>query len=188
MHPFEINREAFNDLFKEYYPGLRSYAQLLIESEFAEDVVQEVFLYIWENKEAIVIHTSIKAYLFRAVYTRCLNHISRQKMVAVNHLQMEAELKEYESIFFDPDKNEVIRTLYANDLRDQINEAIDSLPKACREVFTLSYIEDRKNKEISEILNISISTVEKHINHALKTLRPLLKTKLALLIIYYLLD
>ena len=62
-----------------------------------------------------------------------------------------------------------------NDLRTEINQAIDSLPNKCREVFILSYLEAFKNKQISQELNISVSTVEKHINHALKTLRKTLE-------------
>jgi RNA polymerase sigma-70 factor (ECF subfamily) len=57
------------------------------------------------------------------------------------------------------------------DIRDEIKAAIDSLPEKCREVFMLSYIYDLKNKEISEVLGISLSTVENHIYNALKVLR-----------------
>ena len=178
IRPFKIEMEAFTGLFKIHYPSLKSYACLFVESETAEDIVQEVFIYVWENKEVITIHTSIKAYLFKATYTRCLNYINRQKMMSINHRHIERELSEYEASFFDPEKNEIIRKLYINDLRDEINQAIERLPQKCREVFTLSYIMDRQNKEISLLLDISVSTVEKHINYALKVLRKLLQNKL----------
>ncbi len=183
MHPFKIDREAFNGLFKDYYPNLKAYARLFLDNETAEDIVQEVFVTIWENKNNITIHTSIKAYLFKAVYTRCLNTIAHQKMQATKHTDIELELKNYEASFFDPDKNEIIRSLYMNDLRDEIDQAIESLPQKCREVFTLSYVKDMKNKEISGLLDISVSTVEKHINHALKVLRQLLQNKLVIFIL-----
>lgn len=70
-----------------------------------------------------------------------------------------------------------------NDLREEINQAIESLPQKCREVFTLSYIMDRQNKEISKLLDISVSTVEKHINYALKVLRKLLQNKIVALVL-----
>ena len=175
IHPFKIEIEAFTSLFKIHYPPLKAYACLFVDNETAEDIVQEVFIYIWENKGTIAIHTSIKAYLFKSTYTRCLNYLNRQKMITTNRRQIEQELKDYEASFFDPDKNEIIRKLYMNDLRDEINKAIESLPQKCREVFTLSYIMDMKNKEIGKFLDISVSTVEKHINYALKVLRQLLQ-------------
>ena len=183
MHPFKIDREVFNSLFKDYYPSLKAYACLFLDNESAEDIVQEVFIYIWENKDNITIHTSIKAYFFKAVYTRCLNTIAHQKMRAKKHTNIEFELKNYEASFFDPDKNEIIRKLYMDDLHVEIDQAIESLPQKCREVFTLSYVKDMKNKEISELLGTSVSTVEKHINHALKVLRQLLQNKLVILIL-----
>jgi RNA polymerase sigma-70 factor, ECF subfamily len=185
IHPFKISREAFNDLFRTFYPGLRAYANLFAPSEAAEDIVQDVFVNIWEDKEVITIHTSLQAYLFRAVYTRCLNYIRRQKMLQVNHHHIGMEMRDEEASFLDPDKNEIIRRLYMNDLRDEINQAIDSLPLKCREVFTLSYMADMKNREISKLLDISVSTVEKHINHALKTLRQLLQNRHVLLFLTF---
>src|SRR5688572_7769307 len=183
IHPFKIEIEAFTGVFKIHYPSLKAYAGLFVDDETAEDIVQEVFIYIWENKETLTIHTSIKAYLFKATYTRCLNYINRQKMMIVNRRRIEQELKDYEASFFDPDKNEIIRKLYMNDLRDEINQAIETLPQKCREVFTLSYVMDRQNKEISKLLDISVSTVEKHINYALKVLRKLLQNKVITLVI-----
>src|SRR6188508_1097614 len=97
IHPFKIEMEAFTGLFKIHYPSLKSYACLFVDSETAEDIVQEVFVNVWEGREVIEIHTSVKAYLFRATYTRCLNSINRQKMIAINHRQIERELKDYEA-------------------------------------------------------------------------------------------
>ena len=174
IHPFRLDRKAFNDLFRKHFPGLKAYGCLFVDAEAAEDIVQDVFIKIWENKEKLSIHTSLSSYLFKSVYTRCLNHINRQKMLLVNHQQIESEMRDYEASFFDPDKSEIIHALYMNDLRTEINQAIESLPQKCREVFTLSYMMDMKNKEISDLLDISVSTVEKHINHALKILRQLL--------------
>jgi len=186
IHPFKIEIEAFTSLFKIHYPPLKAYACLFVDNETAEDIVQEVFIYIWENKGTIAIHTSIKAYLFKSTYTRCLNYLNRQKMITTNRRQIEQELKDYEASFFDPDKNEIIRKLYMNDLRDEINRAIESLPQKCREVFTLSYIMDMKNKEIGKFLDISVSTVEKHINYALKVLRQILQNKIIALALAFL--
>src|SRR5687768_3877662 len=99
---FSIDREAFTSLFRDHYPSLRAYACLFVNDEAAEDIVQEVFVYVWENRENITIHTSMKAYLFKATYTRCLNYISRQKMLSANHQHIKNELRDYQVSFFDP--------------------------------------------------------------------------------------
>ncbi|AWO00370.1 RNA polymerase sigma-70 factor [Chitinophaga alhagiae] len=163
QHPFKVDISAFNKLFAEHYPALRAYAAFLTENTTAEDIVQEVFLNAWENRNTISIHTSAKAYLFKAVYNRSLNHHRNGKN---KHPLTEADL-----LRSDPDKNHVIQQLYVNEIRAVLEEAISSLPDKCREVFKLSYLDTMKNKEISEQLGISVSTVEKHINHALKALR-----------------
>ena len=183
IHPLKIDEQAFTVLFKDLYPNLKGYACLFVDDEAAEDIVQEVFVYVWRNKETLNIHTSVKAYLFKATYTRCLNYVNRQKMLDIKHRSIENELRQDEINFLDPDKNEIIQKLYMNDLRDEINRAIESLPEKCREVFTLSYMMDMQNKEISKMLDISVSTVEKHINHALKTLRRLLQNRIITLLL-----
>jgi RNA polymerase sigma-70 factor (ECF subfamily) len=183
IHPFKIDRASFNGLFRDHYPNLKAYACLFVDNETAEDIVQDLFIYVWENRENITIHTSITSYLFKAVYTRCLNHINRQKMLDLKHRHIEDELKDFEAGFFDPDKNEVIQKLYMRELQNAIDRAVESLPQKCREVFTLSYLMDMKNRDISKFLDISVSTVEKHIAHALKVLRELLKNKIVVLVI-----
>jgi RNA polymerase sigma-70 factor, ECF subfamily len=174
-HPFRVDLYTFNQLFREQYPALRAYAAFLVGDHAAEDLVQDLFLYTWENRETITIHTSVKAWLFKSIHNRCLNNLKRTQMLHHNHRQIESGLNEQEMLLADPEKNHIIQKLYMNELRTEINQAIDSLPNKCREVFILSYLEAFKNKQISQELNISVSTVEKHINHALKTLRKTLE-------------
>jgi RNA polymerase sigma-70 factor, ECF subfamily len=170
-HPFNVDINAFNRLFTDHYPALRAYAALLVTNDAAEDIVQDVFLNTWKNRDTILIHTSVKSYLFKSVYNRCLNKLSHLKMQHGKQRELEYALKIREVILSHPEKNPVIQKLYIDELRDELYQAIEDLPEKCREVFKLSYLDDHRNKDISEILNISVSTVEKHINHALKTLR-----------------
>lgn len=169
--PAQEDKDAFDNLFKHFYPRLTAYACLFLESDAAEDIVQDVFVYIWENADSIIIHTSLDAYLFKAVYQRCLNQLKQRKSRDNHHKIIENYLIELESHLFDPDTNDSIRRLYMEELRADINNAIDSLPEKCRKVFMLSYMYDLKNKEISEVLGITQSTVENHIYNALKVLR-----------------
>lgn len=171
QQPFKVDLKTFNQLFSTHYPALRAYAGLLVGDGLGEDIVQDLFLYAWENRDHITIHTSIKAYLFKSIHNRCLNSLTRTKTIQDHRQWIEHDQKMEELQLLDPEKNQVIRRLYMNELRHEIHEAIDSLPGKCKEVFKLSYLSDYKNKQISQLLNISVSTVEKHINHALKTLR-----------------
>jgi RNA polymerase sigma-70 factor, ECF subfamily len=169
--PGRSDKIAFDTIFKKFYPRLTAYACLFLSPQAAEDVVQDLFVYIWENNDKIIIHTSLDAYLFKSVYQRCLNQIKQQKNHNYHNKIIEDYILEFEMRIFDPDTNESIRKLFMEELKEEIKTAIDSLPEKCREVFMLSYIYSLKNKEISEVLGISLSTVENHIYNALKSLR-----------------
>lgn len=169
--PARDDKKNFDLFFKKYYPRLTAYACLFLEPQAAEDEVQNLFAYLWENADDITIHTSLEAYLFKAVYQRCLNQLKQRKSRNYHHKLIEDYLTEFEEKLFDPDTNDSIRKLYMEELKEDINHAIDSLPEKCREVFMLSYIYDLKNREISEVLGVSLSTVENHVYNALKVLR-----------------
>jgi RNA polymerase sigma-70 factor (ECF subfamily) len=169
--PDKEDRKAFDCFFRQFYPRLTAYACLFLEDEVAKDVVQDLFLYLWEKSDSLEIHTSLDAYLFKAVYQRCLNHLKQFKIRNYHHQLIEDHLHELEAQLFDPEENESIRRLYMQELAADIKAAVDSLPEKCREVFMLSYLYDLKNKEISEVLGISVSTVENHVYNALKALR-----------------
>ncbi len=175
----EIEYEA---VFKKYFPSLRKYAQLFVSEQAAEDIVQDVLVYLWEKRLKIEIHTSLEAYLFRSVYQRCLSMIKKQNIHSKHLTQVEIDLQQAELSYFDSDQNEAIRKLFLNDLSQELNKAIDSLPARCREVFELSFLQDFRNKEISEKLDISVNTVESHITNALKTLRKKLSRLMAIFV------
>ena len=73
--------------------------------------------------------------------------------------------------FYQPDNNEVIRRIEDRELRKEIYDAINELPDKCKEVFKLSYLHDMKNKEIADVLGVSLRTIEAHMYKALKYLR-----------------
>ena len=169
--PDRGDKPSFDTFFNKFYPRLTAYACLFLDPQAAEDMVQDLFVYLWENSGKIIIHTSLDAYLFKAVHQRCLNQIKLRKIHNSHHKLIEDYLLEFETRMFDPDTNESIRKLFMEELKEEIRIAIDSLPEKCREVFMLSYIYSLKNKEISELVGISLSTVENHIYNALKALR-----------------
>lgn len=166
---------AFNELYRQYYLSLRSYAELLLDEEESEDVVQDVFLNVWLRKEGLDDSQSLQGYLLRSVYNSSLNILKKKGRSNDYRSMYEQEIEEIGYRYYDPDANDVIRKLYNQDLRTEINAAINSLPIRCREVFTLSYLHDMPSKEISLQLGISLSTVDNHIYSALKLLRERLK-------------
>lgn len=162
--------KLYKALFRQYYPNLLFYATRLLGDEEAEDVVQDVFVELWRRRDSIEIGEQIQAFFYRAVYTRALNVLKHRNVQSGYCTAME-EIHRKRLEFYQPDNNEVIRRIEDRELRREINEAIHELPDKCREVFKLSYLHDMKNKEIADILGISLRTVEAHMYKALKFLR-----------------
>ena len=158
---FDVTYKA---LFRKYYPSLIFYATRLVGEEEAEDVVQDVFVELWRRKDSIEIGDQIQAFLYRAVYTRALN-------VEDGYCAAMEEINQRRAEFYQPDNNEVIRRIEDRELRKEICNAINELPDKCKEVFKLSYLHEMKNKEIADVLGISLRTVEAHMYKALKYLR-----------------
>ena len=147
---FDVTYKA---LFRKYYPSLIFYATRLIGEEEAEDVVQDVFVELWIRKDSIEIGDQIQAFLYRAVYTRALN-VLKHRNVEDGYCAAMEEINQRRAEFYQPDNN-----------------AINELPDKCKEVFKLSYLHEMKNKEIADVLGISLRTVEAHMYKALKYLR-----------------
>lgn len=167
--------KVFDQLFKMYYPGLLFYATQFLSEAEAEDVVQDVFMEFWKRKDTLEVGDKIKAYLYRLVYTHALNVLNHKK-VAARYTDSEVELYNYKlKYYLIEENNEIIHQLENQWLNKEIEDAIDKLPAKCKEVFKLSYLHDFKNKEIADVLGISLRTVEAHMYKALKTLRENLK-------------
>ena len=161
---------TYKALFRRYYPSLIFYATRLVGEEEAEDVVQDVFVELWKRKDSIEIGEQIQAFLYRAVYTRALN-VLKHRNVEDGYCAAMEEINRRRAEFYQPDNNEVIRKIEDRELRKEIHDAITELPDKCKEVFKLSYLHDMKNKEIADVLGVSLRTVEAHMYKALKFLR-----------------
>jgi RNA polymerase sigma-70 factor (ECF subfamily) len=166
---------AFETVFRSYYERLCNYANtMLYDVDEAEEVVQNTFLTLWEQRDSIEIHTSVKSYLYRAVHNSCLNRIKHNKVK-----QMHGEHVRYN---MESSVEGTSQMVIGKELEQQINAAIESMPQQCRTVFVLSRFENLTYAEIAEQLKISIKTVEKHMVKALKILRERLKDYLPLLL------
>ena len=114
---------------------------------------------LWKHKDDVDDESHIKAFLYRAIYTRSLNVIKHRTVVS-NHADSVKKVAQLRMEYYNPEANDVMGYIEGLEMRRQINDAISELPAKCREVFVLSYQHDRKNKEIAEQLGISIRTVE----------------------------
>lgn len=162
----ESDEKAFQALFRAYYPFLCQYAtQLLKEPSAAEEIVQELFVRLWEKRKETSIEISVKNYLVRAVKNSCLNHIRHFKIKSDYIQNIQSEKILYADEEYDA-QEELIK---------KIEESIASLPEKRREIFRLSRQEGLKYKEIAAKLNVSVKTVETQMGIALKSLRQKLR-------------
>ena len=161
------DKKAFEALFHRYYGILCHYAALLVKNEAeAEEIVQELFVRIWEKREKIQIDTSLKNYLFRAVKNQSLNYIQHNQ---IKNQYAQKVIHETEAVKTDDNNYAEIGLLH------KIEESINSLPEKRQEIFRLSRQQGLKYREIAEKLNISVKTVETQMGLAIKTLREKLK-------------
>ena len=164
------NREAFNGVFRYYYPRIMAYTASMVEQKAAEDIVQDVFYELWKRRESIRFEDeSVKSYLFKAVYTHALNALDK-KQQDVYPLKPEREtdiLDQYVSSYMQNSE----QSLLLKELKEEIMSYINTLPPQCHKIFMLSRSYGLKNREIAEQLNISIKAVEKQISKALSGLK-----------------
>lgn len=165
--------KVFETLFKQWYEPLCRYAySLLHDAEEAEEMVQKTFCKLWDQREKLLIHTSIKSYLYRMIHNACLNRIKQW--------QIQSEHKETIAHSSVVATNYVEDNVFHKELSHKIELAIATLPERCREVFLLSRMQHLSYIKIAETLQISPNTVETQIVKALKLLRIKLKDYLGI--------
>lgn len=169
------DRSAISGIFLKYHALLcRISFRIVNDKEEAKDVVQEVFIKLWQNRKEINISHSLEAYLKRAVINTSLNHVERKKKFTF--------LDPHEPTFKHPAENAVDQQQRFDELSSRVDLAVGNLPLRTKAVFTLIRFEEMSYKEVSESLNISLKAVEKEMMKALKLLRATLKDYLPLLI------
>ncbi|WP_439185397.1 RNA polymerase sigma-70 factor [Carboxylicivirga taeanensis] len=174
------DKKAFNTIYREYHQMLYYISiQYLRSHEDALEVVQEVFVKLWENRTDIRESAKLRNYLYTLTKNNCLDILKmRERRMRKNeeirwvemHFQYEAMLRfSFTPIEFD-------------ELKQKVDEAISNLPEHGRVVFRMSRFEGLKNKEIAEKLGVSEKTVEAHMTKSLKKLREELRWYLPILL------
>ena len=173
----------FEDIYLSYFSKMKHFAtEYVISDEDAENIVQDVFVELWENKEMLNMHMNLIAYLFTTIKNKCLNHMRHKIVVQNTATKMQEEY--LISLRMNLDSLEAFdNKLFSDqDIEKIINRALDSLPEKCRTIFFMSKIEGKKQKEIAQELNISINTVGTQIGIAYKKLRTELKDDLPIML------
>ncbi|MDT3367840.1 MAG: RNA polymerase sigma-70 factor [Macellibacteroides fermentans] len=179
-------KENFDSIYINNFSRLFLFAkEYVLFDEEAENIVQDIFLMLWEKREALRVDVSLTAYLFTLVKNKSIDFLRHQmveQMYSENvkheyNEELNVKLFALESFDHNFSSEEDIETLLRN--------AIDKLPERCRLIFIKSRIEGKKYKEIAEELNLSVNTVEGQISIALKKLREELKDYLPLLLFLF---
>lgn len=156
---------SFERLFRSQHASLvLSAYRILNDKARAEDVVQDVFLKLWQKRDEISVEENLPAYLHRAVTNHAINIYKQQYSKLVQHTGDVAKEMGHTATQTDS-------SLMAGELSERIDKAMATMPDSSRGVFMLSRFEDMSYKEIAEKLAISVKTVEKHMSHALRHLR-----------------
>jgi RNA polymerase sigma-70 factor, ECF subfamily len=157
--------QAFEKVFTDWFGHLYAYAMSVVkEEETAEEVVQAVFCRIWEKRERLQVHASLKAYLYGSVYHECMDWLRHRKRVEAHRRHTIRTGTRWMT-------ESAAAKVELGELEKKLQQAIDELPDQCRAIFCLSRYGELGYKEIAGQLGISVKTVEAQISKALKRLR-----------------
>jgi len=172
---------SFETLFRLYYPRLSRYASYLLKDENeAEDLVQDVFSRLWRDKQLLKEDRNVSSFLYTMVRNNCLNNLKR-RVVENKYLLHEQSVKS-EELYHISFRQEGHFQSFEEILHQEILNLIDVLPEKCGIAFRLKWVEGKKIKEIAELMDISVSMVDKHLAKGLAIAREKLKPDLFILL------
>lgn len=158
------NKQSFELLFEKYYDNLCNYAYLFIkDATLTEEFVSDVYIRIWQNRKKIEIKTSLKSYLYQSTRYAVITHLRKDKKIMV---PITAEIVNKKEQVVTPET-----LLIRKEIAEKFQNMIGHLPKQAGLVFRLHKMDGLTYKEIAEVLEISIKTVENHMGKALKMMR-----------------
>lgn len=172
-------QKAFEIIFRKYYESLCRYASSFrLDKSECEELVQELFFKIWQNRKSISITNSVSSYLYSSLRNMIINKVKHEKIKSEY-----AAYKKHTS-----DNIYINNETETSELEILINKSIEDLPTECKKVFKLSRYEGLKYREIAQQLNISEKTVENQIIKALQRLRTVLSNYLPYVLIIIVLN
>jgi RNA polymerase sigma-70 factor (family 1) len=156
------DQQAYKELFTSLYSYLFQFARSLVKAkEPAEEIISDVFIKVWEKRKDLEKIENLKIYLYVSTRNCAYNYLDKQKRSATNPLDdIQADAT---SLYFDPEQ-----LLITADMLARIQKAIDQLPPKCKMIFKLAKEDGLKYKEVAEVLNISVKTVENQLAIAIQ--------------------
>lgn len=183
LNPKQEQPFTFEDIYSIYYPKLVRFSnEYVLSVHDAENIVQDCFLYVWEQKHTLHSINNINAFLFRLVKNKCIDFLRRKILDETKKKDIQdtyirefqyklLSIESFDDSFMSDDEIETI-----------IYNAINSLPEKCKQIFILSKINGMKYDEIAKQLEISPNTVKNQVSNALEKIRKSLKNHLPLFI------
>ena len=163
---------AFKELYYILFNDLTRFANIFIQQkELSEEVVQDVFTKLWQQRSNINSINNLKVYLYSATKNTALNYRKKYPLQSLSALSIEALNVSYD--IKNPEELFITREMFK-----QVNEAIETMPPKCKLIFILVKEDGLKYKEVAQILNISPKTVENQMGIALKKLSLSLRLKI----------
>ena len=160
------DRKVFSLVYASYYKPLCLFCSLYVSLEEAEGIVQDLMMHVWEKRESLVEDLSLKSFLFTSVRNRALNSIVRSHIT--RQVYEEYRSRQLKSL---PESN----SCYSTELFDTYMEALHALPEEQQKVYVMSRYSQLTHKEIADMLEVSVQTVNYRICKALRFFRIRLK-------------
>ena len=158
------DKQEFEKLFRSSYVSLVRYAKTLIrDHDASEEIVQELFFRLWQDRQTIRIESSLNGYLYRSVHNRALHYLEHQKVVSRHAGEVLAAA--------DMTSEPVTDAIYYHELQARVARVLERLPERCRLIFKMNRFEGLKYIEIADKLAVSLKTVEADMGKALKEFR-----------------
>jgi RNA polymerase sigma-70 factor (ECF subfamily) len=160
------DKQAYNFLFHAFYKRLCCYADsFLFNFEVSKDIVQDVYLNLWEKRTKLPESIFMESYLFRSVKNRCIDYKKRLNIDEAYNLHI---LKAMHNELYED------HTCQINELKELINLTINKLPPTTKKIFLLVKETTYKQREVADLLGVSLKTIEKHVALAKKELEKIL--------------
>lgn len=164
---------AFRQLYAAFYRQLCRFALAIVKTkELSEEVVEDVFIRVWQQRESITEIKNVRVYLYTATKNTSLNYLSRKARESItepfDHIHVELD-----SSVIDPEQ-----ILITSEMYRKMQQAVEALPPRCKMIFKLVREDGLRYKEIAEVLNISVNTIDVQMSIAVKRLAAALETEL----------
>lgn len=173
----------FENFYITWYSRVKHFArEYVLSEEEAENITQDVFLDFYQKRDSLDFHINVVAYLFTSVKNRCIDYLRRRILDQEAASRMQEEFDWAFRMKFDSLEAFEVDNLSEDSIQALIEKALAKLPEKCREIFILSKIKGKKQKEIADELHVSVKTVESQMTIAYKKLREELKNCLPLLL------